>query len=355
MPFRSDEIALEALRGVRARFLKSSALAFLSFAVGGVVIWFGFSQVHAAEHDWIASQVSGASSFVVRATSSDPMSSSRCDELRTVEGVESAGSILRVDQGQAMQTPSDDIEVVTSTPGFTELAFPGGISGHPGVTVTKRLGEDLGLRPGSLLEMTSSGIRRTYAVTGVSRSSSMITSLENAVIIADAGSEFVSECDVTARPGARDAVQALLSDWFPQSGNSVIDFLRPDSLRRNPTLELQNRVSIWSALLGAAVCVALSVSVVLFRKQELAIYRILGLQFGQLIIFAIVETAVLVWLPASVGMFLACVLVVDLHSLIVTTTVLRDCVVFGLSVSMVPLIMSLIASVGSPFDVFKER
>lgn len=353
--FSNAETTREAFRGIRARPTGAILLALAAVALGAGTACWSLLELGQAANTYQTLRASGADTLAVRATSVDPLSSTRCDQLRQVNGIENAGGITATFITHPLQLPDADLTVVVGTPGFAALAFPregGTASVVAGIHTAERFGLSAG---DTFAFQPASGKTETLRIDVGATASSLVRGLDDALVIADAADSPLGECLVTAAPGARDSVAALLQDWFPQDNYTVVDQLREDSQRRDPEALLRERPSSLAPLgVGIALTAALTVWAAL-RREERALYRMLGMRRPQIVLGYVVESAILIWSPAAAGFAVALIALPIPEVSLVGGYLIRDWVALLATTAPAPLVATVIAMRFSPVDTVKGR
>jgi ABC-type antimicrobial peptide transport system permease subunit len=143
---------------------------------------------------------------------------------------------------------------------------------------------------------------------------------------------------------------------------TVSPFLDEQLTGRQPEAELANRVSRWVWLAGVSAAVGLVAVLWYGRREEFALYRLLGLRRGALGVLLATEAALTVAVPALIGGSVA--LVVCLSSLetasrsdggvpALAPLVGADVASFVLGMELIPVIGLGVVSWRSTFDALK--
>jgi len=359
MTFLPEEVAREVIRGATARALGSTASLVIALGLAATCAAWGWQDSSGAVRAAASAHSVGVDSFSIRATAQRPIDSARCDELRTVEGVEGAGAVLRSRTAHPAQDASYTAPIVTATPGYAAVAFPGlrpaGGSVVAGADAAKRLRLAAG---GSIQLVTSDSAAQSFSLTATAPSSAMVPGLDDAVVVASAERGTVSECVVTARLGSRAAVEAILRDWFPTKDVSIVDLRRADGLALDPDSALRNRVSALGPLAAGGMLLLFGIISAWTRRSEFGLYRMLGMRWTWVLVYCLVEAGLTVWLPVAGG-FLAFASFAafsgDSIDGVVASAMIRDFVTLGAVVSVLPLCSTAAVMRFNPIDISKGR
>jgi hypothetical protein len=241
-----------------------------------------------------------------------PISAGRCDQLNALTGVIAAGGIVSRDAVRVATRPNESVELIRGTAGLAAILWPGvQLDQSEGVDFVSgsRNAETYGLDNGVYLALSDGNdwaMTEPVLVSQVADPSTRKRSLDSAFFEAVPPDGSIVECLVEASPGARKKVEAILVGWFPpESGTSVSPYFQLIDPGSTAEQKLQNRITQhlpWAALL---VIVTAVIGIWHSRRQDFALYRSLGLRNTQFLFFLVLESALLVLIPVSLGLFIA--------------------------------------------------
>jgi hypothetical protein len=307
--FTPRTVTDEAWRNLRASPVRATTSAVLAFLLGvGVLAWSG-AETHDIERTWHAQRVAGAFVWEVRASWTDGLSATRCDGLRAVRGVVSAGGVMESSMSRPATAPGTRVPRHVVTPGLPVLIWPD----EPGAVTAslsagRGLAEELGWSAGSLVVLLpdppvvpvtdTSPLHLDHAAVVSAR----LDGFDAAVVETAVPSGRVDTCLVEASPGADQHLGPVLHDWFDEDDGAVaVRFHRAGDLERDPDVELRRRTAQWGPLLGGGVLSGLGMVTWWARRSDLAVYRMLGLRRAQVLRMVLVEVTATVVLPAQLG------------------------------------------------------
>jgi hypothetical protein len=219
-----------------------------------------------------------------------------------------------------------------------------------------------GLEQGGVLEYTLGG---TQAGAGLSRievaaapGAARVYEYDSAVVVAAGPTGWVTECLVEAEPGARDAVELVLTRWFSQdagAGIRVYPWSVPVSGEQSPDYLLHQRASRWVVLGAVGLVAAVQGFLWLARRGETGIYRLLGLRGGSLAAMVVADQMLVSVAPFSAGVLGAGIARAgDLNGMALTMTAIDVARGYCL-LALVPLLILLLLKTVSPLDAIRGR
>lgn len=307
--FSTRTVVDEARRNVLASPVRSTVTAVLALVVGAAAIAWTCVDVRHIERGWHAQRLAGAFVWEVRAQWTEGLSAERCDALRGVDGVLAAGGLLGSSARHAVTAPGERVAYYLVTPGLPSVVWPddAGVT-SASVVAGRDVGSELGWVPGVNVQLrhvdpagasTSVG---SHQVDGVAVAAARVDGFDRSLVVASAPTGRVDSCLVEAAPGADAALGHLLRGWFePADAAVALRLHRSGALERDPVAELRARTSRWGPLLAGGVLSGSAAVTWWARRAEVAVYRMLGMRRGQVLRMVLVETSVMVLLPAQVG------------------------------------------------------
>jgi hypothetical protein len=362
MTFNSVRLVVEELRNIWATKLASGGVVAVALMIGVLVPMLGASESQQLVNMNARYLEAGVSTFVVTRSQNLPLSSARCEELNRIAGVVSAGGIESDEVAYLAARPGQPISLVFGSRNATNLIWPNdrNIEGAS-VVVGSELGRLYGLRSNSLAGIVTQAdphdIDRIVLVDYVAHSTIRTRTADSTIFVVRP-SETIRRCLVEASADATHKVADLLSGWWDPINDIVISPLFIDTSRTYSSLSIQldNRMSRWAAPIAGVALIFMSMGYVISRRWDFATYRQLGLTVKGAIIFALLETGLLILVPVLMGAsfwlaFLARVSGGDLP---------RQLAIFDLAalISVIPLIVPINALVigrTRPSHVFAER
>lgn len=359
--FKTSEIATEASRAVRARGWRSFVVGALIAITSGAALAGSFIDLQRIESLQAEQVYAGSNVVSVTPSSADrgnTLDAARCDGLRSIEGVRSAGAIMASYEVFSDASPSERFAIIEVTPGYLQLAYPrdsliATASTVAGASVVDRLG----MRSGATFASRSRDGRQAFSIPidEATNEPARREPFDRAVMIAVAGTGNVFECLVEAQPGKIDAVSAATQSWFAPIAVTVRPELPNNSLAADPAAELTTRFSQWLPIALGAALVIVTLSSWWGRRADYAIYRAFGLSVAQLALFLTVETAITLWLPVIIGANMALFALAQWIPPASAGRMISDYLALLLTVGLVPLIGTFLLSRKSAFDVAKGQ
>jgi hypothetical protein len=354
--------------------VRSALLAVVAAGLLAAVVALSVGEAAGIETRYRSQVAQGRFVLVARSPGRDGLDAARCEALRDLPGVRSAGAVLQQTAAYPLAAPLRRFDLLTVTPGLVPVWFPDAspYSG-PGLAAGDGVAAELGLVDGAVLQTNVAGARsQSDASDAGVRRSRVATVLPAAVRSPEAGQMLfevavpagrTSACFVEPRPASRAAVESALGGWFGVDELATVSpFLDEQLTGRQPEAELANRVSRWVWLAGVSAAVGLVAVLWYGRREEFALYRLLGLRRGALGVLLATEAALTVAVPALIGGSVA--LVVCLSSLetasrsdggvpALAPLVGADVASFVLGMVLIPVIGLGVVSWRSTFDALK--
>lgn len=334
----------EAISNTFARPLQTALIAVLSAALAFaafILPWATASQAHAMLEQDI---VEGRSIMVV-GSGGGQISTERCDLLRSVKGVTTAGAVLRaVELRSAGGRP---ISAVLVTPGLPVLQWPELTDLAAGSVVVPST--ENAFASGVPTPAMIDGAEHQLTAGGAAISAGRISSLHSMVMIPSSVQSVASECYVEASPGAEAGIAAVAAAWFPAAEGARTIPLVPGKPAGATSQELlSSSPQLWVILCAVVTLVFAVGSSVWSRRHDFAVYQQLGLSHRGSLVMSLVESTITVYIPAAGGI-LAAVIIAALGD--VRTEALEfagaSATMFLLGIAVVPVVATFICiSVG---------
>lgn len=302
----------EGVRNVVSSRFVTAVLALTCLAASVATAIFVTTETSEIEGRWAEGIAAGRFVWTVPERVPGLVTAERCDALNGVEGIKAAGSVVRTDKVSPDNSPGTRYSLDSVTVHYLDVLWPDqpNLARSGGLVSGGDAASQLGLRDGvSAAFTTLGGDARWRAVIGA------VALNPSARDDAASGHLYqvvpprgpVATCLVDAEPGADRAVQQLLLSWFPQDGEPVVrPFLETSSvIGQPPEIEYRQRVSRWAWTLGLGVMAIAMLGVWYARREELALYQLLGLRRRHVLVVLMTELVVSMLLPTQVGFALA--------------------------------------------------
>lgn len=232
------------------------------------------------------------------------MSSHACERLASVEGILRAGGVASSEIVNTPLDPRNGLLLISASPSWLQIVWPNSPK-LTGVAVGNALASRLGLVSGSTVPSVQANSSHeptaNLEIQQVLPASPRSDRFESVAVYAASPTETVGECLVESESGAVEKVRSVLAGWFSPSPVFVRPFYSLDQLQQTPQQELDGRSSKIGPYLGFALLLSLALGRWAARKQDFALYRVLGLKEPQLAVMLVIESAVTVWGPAILG------------------------------------------------------
>ncbi|MDP3952608.1 hypothetical protein [Microbacterium sp.] len=290
----------EGLKNVASRPVLSALLALASVAVAGATLSlsvFESSSIVAQER---ALREQGAYTLQMYAASGAPLPAERCDALRDVDGVVSAGGVLSTQTIYPKNDSGVGRVLAMVTPGMVEIIWPAeGLKSTTGLIAGKALSQHFGLRDEAWIGMVGESPLKVGAAT---ESSARDENYDNRLVEVAPPIGTITSCYLEAVAGAAVPITALSETWFdPSLDVSVAPVFVADSTATPPQQRLDERVARLASWSGAAVMVSIFLLTWRSRRGDFALYRSLGLRRGDLTMILTTECVVLLVTPMAVA------------------------------------------------------
>lgn len=346
----------EAFRNIRATPVRTIVTAALTMVLGALTVLAASFDVSAIHDRWLIAVGSGSTTFVVTSQRLNSIPASRCDQLRSVSSVVSAGGRTASRSVSPYPFTSERVQLEVVTPGFSQIMWPGLAGTNASVVPSPAVAERFGLTQGATLAL---GAERTasYEVTAVPPGKPRVPQFSNSLLVAGAPVGTVNECYVESAPGAVSDVEKLLSGWFdPGLKPSVLRFVVPKSTDVDSQGELEQRTSRVAPLVAGMVLVIFALGAVWAKRQEYALYKLLGLNLRGLTRMLTVEWLLLYGIPLAAGFTAGMLFAAKMLLLpVVWTAAATDIAVLVLLAATIPAMATLIIHRTDPINAIKGQ
>lgn len=301
---RALTVDIETYRSVAAHRVAAILIGAVSAATSYAVVLFSLLGMMSLTSIWDSQIDRGLNVFIVTSDVPGTVPAERCNELLGVVGVRSAGAVLGTRTTSFASSPSLRVTVEHVTPGYVRVAFPQAENLRTAAAGAD-LAKDLGMVDvGTLREVNAT---HGFSVSPVPpRPVSRFSGLENSLLLPSVARGFANECFVEAEPAYRDSVERTLSVWFKASQSwTVVPLVSADQVETDVASAVKEfPMRLIAPTLGVFV-VILGLAIWWGRRQEFALYRLLGFRPGQILRMLCVEWLSLVLAPASAAALLA--------------------------------------------------
>lgn len=296
-------VVSETAKNLRSAPVLASSTGVLVLLLGFIALAASILDVSAITARWEEKIARGASVWVVSTDRVRGLSAQRCDELNRVSTVVAAGGRLTSEEHRSRSLPGTRITIEEVTPGFTTILWPTAAQTDTAVTAGTTLATDLGVVAGGRVALEDTA---DVPVTRVASQPARIPAFDRNLVIQAAPEGAIDQCYVEAVPGATADVETVLTTWFPASPRTnVLPFVDPRTLGRDSQTELDERASRHVPVAAAVATVILYLFLVWARRKDFALYRLLGLAPGKLLLMLGTEFALVCLLPLHCGFALA--------------------------------------------------
>lgn len=364
MSFRSGRLVVEELQNIWATKLSSLTVLGIGLAMG--LLAPTLSCVDSLRIMELNDRFveAGVNVLVVTRNENLPLPAQRCEALNRLTGVIAAGGIDTARVLYLSSRPGQPISFLYGTRHASNLIWsndPESALAGASIVVGSELGRSYGLRPGYLAGIVSTTVPRdttqTVRVDHVARSTVRTTTADTTMFVVRP-SETVSRCLVEVTPQAADYFASILTGWWDPIEDVVISAHFIDTSRAYAPLstQLENRASRWAPMAALATLALISIGYVRSRKWDFATYRRLGLTLKGVVVFALIDTGVLILLPVLIGasLWLAFLAPVDIAGTAGRLATL-DLAMLVVSLPLIAPILTAVIARTNPTDVFAER
>ncbi|MFK0008008.1 hypothetical protein ACIQTZ_13235 [Paenarthrobacter sp. NPDC090520] len=268
----------EGLENVRHRPVQSSISIVLAIAVGFCITVFPGLEVERVTRLALDEVNRGLHVAVVTDKQRNPLSATRCESLTKVEGIKYAGGVLASHRVYSPMFPVDGVDLLEVSPSWVKIVWPS--LSEPGeILAGPRLAQTLGLVSGAKLPIANTkGLAdlHTLTITGMPAATPRSERYDNALIAVGAVRGTVGECVVQFEPSKFWSASAILTHWF--GGSEIVTrmlYTRPDT-QPSPQVQLESMLLKYLPVAGFAIIALAFLSQVASRRQELALYRVIG-------------------------------------------------------------------------------
>jgi hypothetical protein len=310
------------------------------------------------QDQWELQLASGASTVRVVDASGDPLSGARCDALGGLQGVRAAGARVteRLVEPYGNQGAVVTIDEVTS--GYVAVAFPLESDAQGlGVLAGREISSDYGLQNGGRFFYRTSprSLLADLTVDRAATHESRIPGLGTAIFVVVASNTDVNECLVDIYPSFRASALLAISGWFDGRNVVIAPLLPSDSTRADPERVLRTRVTRFAGIGSGLVLAAWAMSLWWMRRDDLSLYRLLGVTYRQLLVMASVEVMGTLLLPFQIGVSLAIIANRDAFVPATLSTLPWDVFQAVPILALTPWLAIVPVRLANPLKILRER
>lgn len=367
---RPGQVVAEGRANVTSAPMRSLVLALVVAVVTGGVIALSLSDVAGIAGRYRDQIRGGRFVLVARSAATTGLDASRCDALNGLGGVRSAGAVLGARSIYPAAAPARPYELLTVTPGLVRTWFPQDVEPVvAGWVAGPEAARELGLTDRSTVAVFDSpqikpkGAPRPVTVERILAPSPRRDEADRDLFQVSPPTGRAPTCYVDVDPASLEAVDQALTAWFASADRVGVTGLLEDRARgRTPEAELDARTSAPAWAAGTAIVTVLTVLLWYGRRDELALYRLLGASRRTVATLLAVEAVATVLVPAVVGIAFALVLRVDALTVLadpelahtrVGSLVQLDAASLLLGLIPLPLLGTAVIVRRSPFDQLK--
>lgn len=354
--FRLSIVVEEAFHNTFSRILWPTVLAVCAFVAGFAVPALTALDVGAIEAQSSAQTVAGSNVLVISAEDRAPLSAQRCDRLRSVEGVLSAGGVQA--EVTARDSSGSPIHLVYATAGYAAIVWPSS-SGIRNAVAGVVAGDLFAREAGLVGPSTLVGLRRDdrvfeVFVDQVMTAPSRAGLMDRSLLVVEPATSTITECFVEAAPGAFEGVEAVAVSWFPREDRTRVDpFVKSGPTAAEIDQAYGRRFSALTAPVGAVLSLLSAMGSWLARRNEFALYQNLGVGPGRRVLMVLTEFVSTTLLATQIGLGLG--LLTSLWSPFALQTVAVDLVGLLLLSSVIPAVGLLVLPNGRGLSALRGR
>lgn len=303
-PFGWQDAVGEVLANARARPVRTSVVLVVSLAVS-----FAMLTLTSIEADRIATTsdgqvASGRFAYVISPGETGTITSSDCESLNRVAGVEAAGALIS-EQRISVVGGSRSARLLTVSEGYVRAAWPRLPVSRRGLIAAMGIAKTLGLRAGaqSIVRRNESSAYWSIPIGATAVSTSRVPGLEDALVEVSAASQPVRQCLVWSDPRAYVAVGKSIVGALG-ADSLVSDFLPNIRSLGNPQRLLDERLGSYGWALAAAIAVLLVLVTWSADRKDVALYRLLGLRERHVFVMCCADMMLYLVLPLQAALTL---------------------------------------------------
>ncbi len=303
---KNADVAREAILNLFSRVGVSALLIVLSMSAGFSSVWSSYGDGTVVTEQLRVYTHSGVYAFMVTsAVEEQRLSAVSCEQLNSVNGIKAAGGLQSEALGEVILGDRFSVSIIRGTPGLARFLWPE-TRPRGSAVIGARAAQRAGVASASALIYTASGREQIVTVNAVAAPTMRGERLDDTLFIAEAltNDAEVERCLIEPEPPYARAAQQLALSWF--DGEVRINpYFHPGHASTDPQRTLENRMSRWIPLVAAITVWAVLVLTWSGRRNDYALYRVLGLNRRSLLLMLAVESALLAIVPTFAGITLA--------------------------------------------------
>lgn len=302
--FRVFDAIGESLRNLRSNLVVSAVVVLLCVGAGFAAMTASIDELRRISSH--ADTLSERGVNVLMVTVPGGYRADRCESLPHVSGIEKAGARLATVTYRIDAPVSRAATVRLVTAGYIDTMWPGLLPPTDGYIIGHTLASQLGLEAGSRIAVTPSGGEATIIrIAAVAPETTRDANVNHALVRVTSPLAQAQQCLVAVAPGAVEGAAAMLTSRFSADEAHVAPLFVADSTVPDPTAQLASRISLHTPWAAGVLCVVTLVGFWAMRARDFALYRLLQMRRGRLLIVLSAETAVLALVPTVAGSIIA--------------------------------------------------
>lgn len=303
MSFPNRELWREGLRGLSSRRTATAVCAAVAVLVSVATVLVGQLDVDRRVAAWEEFARDGGYSYTV--VSPTAISQQRCDDFRGTEGVRASGVIRAIERVKLRSQPDSPAYLVRVTPGLIGAMFPAErIAPDAGVIAGERLAGMLGLVAGADVAITpdqAGSASLAVVVDQVSTTPARTETWNDAIVVVEPASGDGGTCIVEFEPAYAGFALALASHWFAADAVTLDPVTVVPREGVGAIERIGSRASTLVPVVGGILVLLVACAQWWARRNEFAVYRLLGVARHRLWRILVAETLVGVALPAALA------------------------------------------------------
>lgn len=302
---REETLLREVSRNLQVRPVQTALIMFLSFVCSVGSFGASFTQIGALNSRQIEMIERGSN--VWRVHSGQPFESDKCERLRRVQGIRAIGIQHSRFTAAISEIADARVTVLRANADYLDIVWGSEIYVPLGAGVGAGLHRKLGLRAGTSVSLKEQGspFGRSLQIEldEVFRDSRRLKGSGQMLAVRVDPPELVRECLIEAKAGTNQAVERLLFATFSR-GTSITKIYSWGGEGPTPSNQMKNRMTLWTAVAFPTILLVLYLVLQFSRREEWALYHILGIRQGQQLRMHCYEYLATVWVPYALGLAL---------------------------------------------------
>lgn len=293
---RCSVVIVEALKGLLARPYRSLISVLIVAAIMGTCLWIESGQVSEALKRMQEGMSKGSNVLIV-SSKAGSIRAADCMKLNAYEGVIAVGSVNTKTVVSSPRAPRAPFQLVSVSPGYMRVSNSKPILVDEDVYLGSALSEELGIVEGNRLDIIN---RPSLNISAVLSESVRAHEQNRRVFTTEWPKDSVLECWVETTPEVKIAMRQSIAAAFSRDKELEIH-IPPGAEAESPLVNWSSRVTTWFWATSACVG-AVFLSLTMFtRRNEYALYQVLGWPRGQVALVSVIEHLTIVTLASSVA------------------------------------------------------